>query len=111
MGLFSRVSGLGKLAETYPDPAGDWEYPRLKETVEVGSVVFQRCAAVAVADQGLALRVKGNPPLLLPWSALRYRRKKRLHWLAAHEYDAGEPAITTLTVMDGVNEEMKPFLA
>jgi len=110
MGLFSKLSGLNKLVEAYPDPAGDWEYPRLKETVEVGRVVYQRCTAVAAAGPGLALRVRGNPPLLVPWGALRYRRTKRLHWRAAHEYDVGDPAITTLTVMDGVNEEMKPFL-
>ncbi len=110
MGLFSKISGLNKVAEAYPDPAADRQYTHTGQTVEIGAVVYQRCCKASVLPEGLALAVRGNPPLLIPWDQLRFQRQKRLHWLAAFEYAVGEPKIVTLTVKAGVHEEMKPFM-
>jgi hypothetical protein len=110
MGLFSRFSGLDKLVKAFPDSAAERQYTHTGQTVEIGAVVYKNCCKVAVSSAGLAIKARGNSPLIVPWGQLRFKRTKFLHWTSAYEYEVGEPKIATLSVKAGLQEMIKPFL-
>jgi hypothetical protein len=88
----------------------------VRQTVQVGTVVFKRCVTVIVSPSGLHLdagavaRAFGNAPLLIPWSEIRDEQRVRLHWQTAVRLSIGEPEIGVITLKSDLFQKVAPML-
>ena len=93
-------------------PAG--EFVR-RQTIQVGRVVYKRCATVGVTSPGLYLEVKipfssRLKPLLIPWERIKRVREGNLHWKKTMILSIGEPEIGTVTLFLDLFAQVRPFL-
>lgn len=81
-----------------------------RQTIQVGSVVFQRCANVGIGPGGLYLQAMWKKPLLVPWHAIASIHPTKLHWVEAYRLSVGADGGTAVTVKADLFEAMRPHL-
>jgi hypothetical protein len=119
--LMKNFSGRGGgwlgLAEHFPalsQPAGEY----IKgQTVEVGQVVYKRCAMVGITEHGLYLEVNTlfssrlNPkPLFIPWEMVKGLKEGNLYWKKTRILSIGEPETGTISFFSGLFALLRPHL-
>lgn len=103
--------GWSRLREQFPvdgPPQGARVLER--QTIQVGSVVYQRCAAVGLAPSGLYLQAMRKKPVLVPWDAIASVQPTKLHWQEAYLLSVGSGAATAVTVKRDLFDALRPFL-
>ena len=114
MGIFSKASGLDRLAERYPAghaPAGN---DHVKQTVQVGIVRYRRCVTVGIGTEGLFLWVR--PPvgrqakLLIPWNEIRQIQEAKLYGRPGMRLSIGEPEVGEITIYRELFEPMGMYI-
>lgn len=115
MSIFTRAfnrMGYGPLASAFPggpdgvgaEPQGArWD----RTCVQFGSMRYDWCVTVIVARDGLWVRAKPplqgqQPPILVPWPAIREARPTRLYWRPAARLSCGSPEVGTIIVWQPV---------
>lgn len=95
--LGGTTGGWSKLVQTY----GTTEPPPPKrvtgQTIQIGSVIYNRCVTLGVGDQGLYVEIR-QKSILIPWLEFKTLGQTTLHWQKVPELTIGEPAVATLTV-------------
>jgi len=113
MGLFSKASGLDKLAERYP-ASREPEWIQRKKNVMIGSVRYRRCSDIGLETEGLylAINVPTAQPrtMLIPWSHLKVTGKTKIYWESATTLSAGEPEIARISMPDNLFKYLEPYL-
>jgi hypothetical protein len=113
-GIFAKHSGLTGLAQRYPVTQPPTGAMLATQTVKVGSVRYRRCVAVSVGEGGLYLGV--HPPLLakgdmlIPWEEIKEARKTMLYSRRAVRLSIGEPEFGSVTLYEGLYEQVVPHL-
>jgi hypothetical protein len=110
LAAFSHTSGWPKLAALYrteQPPSGRCFF---FQGAKIGAVRFRGCLTISTSREGLYLSVSPmfrfrEPPLLLPWSAIRNRRQKRMLWSRLVEFDVGSPSIVTMCLPSAIFRE------
>jgi hypothetical protein len=110
-----RGGGWTRLAEHFPagsQSAGDLFKG---QTIEVGRVVYKRCAKVGVSKQGLYLEANipfsaKLKPLFIPWEMVKGLREGNLYWKKTVILSIGEPEIGTISFFSELLEQARPFL-
>lgn len=111
--LLAEMSGWPALARQFradQRPAGK----RLRrQVVSLGPTHESGVTRIITGPAGLYLDVHPlfrfrRPPLLLPWSAVRYRSERRLLWLRWHELDLA--GVTVVGVKPKAFKSIAPFL-
>jgi hypothetical protein len=110
---FGRLSGWNALAQRFPGPAA---MPDGTKTgaVKVGSVFFRYGPRFCPTPQGFYMVYKSvysYPPLLIPWDQFKNQKRAILFWRSARCLDIGNPAITTLTILEDTYKRMEPYLS
>ena len=107
--------GWTTLAEHFPaasQPPGELSE---RQTLEVGRVVYKRCATVGITPGGIYLNV-GAPfssrlkPLLIPWEMVKGVREGTLFWEKTRILSIGEPEIGTISLFPALFEKARPYL-
>jgi hypothetical protein len=109
----ARTSGWSALAKRFrtdAEPAG----PKLaRQVMRVGSVRESRSTTMIPTPAGLYLHshplVFFRPPLLIPWSLIRYAGGQQFLWLGTRVLDLD--GVTTIGVRDAAFREISPYLA
>ena len=111
--LAKQISGgqgsFGRLAEQYSINRRSAENPFVRQTVQVGAVVYKRCVTLAVEPEGLYI-AKGKKRLLIAWREFKSVGRTRLHWQVVPLLTIGDPTVATMTVPIRIFELMRPFL-
>jgi hypothetical protein len=110
--LGARTSGWSALARRFragPQPEG----PKLTHQVlRVGSVRERRATVMIATAAGLYLcshpLMLFRPPLLIPWSLIRYAGGHQFLWLHTRVLDLD--GVTTIGVRDDAFRAISPFL-
>lgn len=114
MGIFTRASGLDRLAQRYPAaqiPAGTLRH---KQTVQIGVVRYRRCVTVGIGPAGLYLWVQ--PPLgkqaqvQIPWREVKKTGKTKVFGRQGMQLSIGEPEIGDIRVYRELFRSMETFL-
>jgi hypothetical protein len=108
----ARASGWSALATRFragPQP----DAPKLTHQVlRVGSVRESRATVMIATDAGLYLcshpLVLFRPPLLIPWSLIRYAGGQQFLWMRTRVLDLD--GVTTIGVRDTAFQAISPFL-
>jgi len=107
LAMLSHMSGWSQLAALYRaqrPPAGRCI---LMSGGKIGDVWYRGCLTIYTSDQGLYVSVWPifrfrEPPLFIPWSAIRNRRQTRWLWTRMIEFDIGSPPIGTMRLLPAV---------
>ena len=106
MSIFTRAFnklGYGRLAERFPgadEPVGRrWD----RTCVQFGSMRYDWCVTVIVAEHGLWLQARPplqgvQPAILVPWGEIRGADATLFFWRRAVRLTCGAPAAGTITV-------------
>src|SRR5215469_6181884 len=102
-------SALARCFRTGSQPEG----PRLThQVVRVGSVRESRSTVLITTDAGLYLHSHPlmffRPPLLIPWSLIRYAGGHQFLWMHTRVLDLD--GVTTVGVRDNAFREITPYL-
>ena len=107
LAVLSHKSGWPKLAAVYraDRPASGRCFPL--QGGKIGDVWFRGCLTIYTSKEGLYLSVSPifrfrEPPLFIPWNAIRNRREKRLLWSRLIEFDVGFPSIVTMRLVSAI---------
>lgn len=113
--LGGRGRGWATLAEHFPASSRPSGELLKRQTIEVGRVVYKRCAMVGITPQGLYL--EGNPPfssrikpLFIPWEMVKGVREGTLYWEKTRILSIGEPEIGTVSFFSALFEKARPYL-
>jgi hypothetical protein len=114
-GLSGRGGGWSLLGEYFPAPFQPAEELLRRQTIQVGRVVYKRCAAVGITSPGLYLEVKipfssRLKPLLIPWEEIKGVREGILYWKKTGIVSIGAPEIGTVTLFPDLLAQVRPFL-
>ncbi len=106
-GLSGRGGGWSSLAEAFPALASPEGTLSVRQTIQVGRVVYKRCATVGITPQGLYLEVRipffsRLKPLLIPWEKINGLREGNLHWKKTVIFSLGDPEIGTVALSGSV---------
>lgn len=117
MSIFTRAFnklGYDDLAERFPGaappPGRQWD----STCVQFGSVYYDRCVAVVVAQEGLWVQARpplqgAQRPIFVPWADIREARPVRLYWRRAVRLTCGEPAAGSITAWRPVWDAALPL--
>jgi hypothetical protein len=112
--LFAQLSGLDRLVDLYPaktDPTG---VKHIRQTVQIGPVVYRRCVTAHVGAEGLYLHVRPPfcryPLLFIPWSQVSAVHAATLQLRRALRLSIGRPAVTTITCRGRLLQSIRPHL-
>ncbi len=115
--LFARQGGgWRRLAQRFAAQGTPDGQRFVRQTVQVGAVVYKRCVTVIISpgglhvDAGVAARAFGNAPLLIPWNEIRHEQRVRLHWQTAVRLSIGEPEIGVITLKSDLFQKVAPML-
>jgi hypothetical protein len=113
-GLGGRGGGWSRLAEAFPSPSAPQGTLSVKQTIQVGRVVYKRCVSVGITSQGLYLEVKipfssRLKPLTIPWERIQGAKEGSLHWKKTVILSIGDPEIGTVTVFEDLYKKIEPF--
>lgn len=107
LAALSHNSGWPRLAAVYraERPPTGRRFP--VQGGKIGDVWFRGCLTIYTSREGLYLSVSPifrfrEPPLFIPWSAIRNRREKRLLWSRLIEFDVGFPSIVTMRLLSAI---------
>jgi hypothetical protein len=113
--ISSRGGGWTRLAEHFPAPSQPSGELLKRQTIEVGRVVYKRCATVGITPRGLYL--EGNipfssrlKPLLIPWEMVKRVREGSLYWEKTRVLSIGDPEIGTISFFSALFEKARPYL-
>ncbi len=100
--LFSKASGLAKLAEYYkidPLPA---KVCIPNQTLRIGQVRYRRCVRVNSSEIGFYFLVKlpfsKAQPIMIPWKDFRQSGTTKVYWETAIKFVVGKPFIAEIAV-------------
>ena len=110
-----RGGGWTRLAEIFPassQPVGDLFKG---QTIEVGQVIYKRCAKVGISKQGLYLEVRipfssSLKPLFIPWEMVKGAREGNLYWKKTIILSIGELEIGSLSFFPDLFVHARPYL-
>jgi hypothetical protein len=114
MGVFARMSGLGKLAEHYPATHEPGGVSQTRQTLKVGGVRYRRCVTVSIGPEGLFLWIR--PPLgragklLIPWDEIREVGGARLYGRQGVHMSIGDPEVGNITMYRELFERVRTYL-
>jgi hypothetical protein len=113
--LGGRGGGWSGLAEAFPSPSSPQGNLFLRQTIQVGRVVYKRCATVGITPEGLYLEVKipffpRLKPLLIPWQKVNGLREGSLYWKKTVILSLGDSEIGTVTLFPELFREARPYL-
>lgn len=78
------------------------------QTIQVGAVVYKRCVAVGVADEGLYLNT-WRKTVLIPWLDIKGVRTTTLYWQTIPQLVVGDPHVATVAVTNELFEHIKRY--
>ncbi|MFN0129890.1 MAG: hypothetical protein ACKV19_24765 [Verrucomicrobiales bacterium] len=109
--LLSRIGGWHRLALRFPAREGPKGKKRRFQSAQIGWVNYSNCLTISAEKTGLYLSVLflfrlGQPPLLVPWSAIRNRTTRKFPWGEIVAFDVGSPPIATVKMANRVFEEL-----
>ncbi|MBT9290283.1 hypothetical protein [Prosthecodimorpha staleyi] len=101
--LLAAIGGWGRVAERYRARAPVSGRRFSMQSGQMGLVNYRNTLTITVTPEGLHIAILplfriGHPPLLIPWTAMRNGRRKRLFWWQLVAFDIGEPRLATLAV-------------
>jgi hypothetical protein len=114
--LLSRMSGWHELAERYraaAEPAGE---RLIWNSAQVGAVSFRSCLNMNLSSSGFYMSPSlmfrlFMPPLLIPWSDVRFEGFKPFFFLELSCYRLGGPDGPVLFLWRKTGERFRPYLA
>jgi hypothetical protein len=101
------MSGWRKLAAVYraerPPPGRCF----LLQGGKIGDVWYRGCLTIYTSPEGLYLSAWPifrfrEPPLFIPWTAIRNRREKQSLWSRLIEFDVDSPSNGTMRLLPSV---------
>jgi hypothetical protein len=107
LAVFSHQSGWPKLAAVYRAERPPSGRCFSLQGGKIGAVRFRGCLTIYTSREGLYLSISPifrfrEPPLFIPWSAIRNRREKRWLWSRLIEFDVGFPSIVTMRLLPAI---------
>ena len=107
LALLSQMSDWRKLAADYraERPPSGTCLPL--QGGKIGGVWYRGCLTIYASREGLYLSVWPifrfrEPPLFIPWTAIRNRREKRYLWSRLTQFEVGSPAVGTMLLTSKV---------
>ena len=117
--IFGKFSGWDNLAQKYGTTIEPVGTKFTSQTIKVGAVRYRWCVTVVLSPQGMYIYIGGGlvtlfgkfPPVLIPWSEFKARRKGWLYlgWPAI-EIPIGDPKIAVITFPKRLYEHMTTYL-
>lgn len=107
--LGGTTGGLRRLAQVYPAPNSVSGQVVKRQTVQVGPVVYRRCATVGVSDEGLYISSWGQSALI-PWREFSGIGHATLYWQKAPMLTAGDPPVASIIMPAPLFETMRSRL-
>ena len=112
--LFTHLSGLDRLVDLYRAGNGPTGVTHVRQTVQIGPVVYRRCVTAHVGAEGLYLLVhppfQSYPLLFIPWSEVSAIHPAMLHLRSALRLSIGRPAVTTITCLGRLLQAIHPYV-
>ncbi len=100
------AGGWRALAETYSSDTTPAGVVLRRETVQIGAVVYKRCATLGIAEPGLYVSI-GRKTALIPWADFKAMGQATLYWQQMPKFTIGNPLVATVVVRPGVLEQMR----
>jgi hypothetical protein len=116
LSMLGRMSGWRRLAtqyETRTEPEGEklrGQSMRLSSTSYNGAVNFV-FAANGFYLAAWAIFRPGHPPLLIPWSDIRYVGPKKILWMTFDAFEIKANPPLTFHVLPKVSSRIRPYLS
>jgi hypothetical protein len=117
--ILKNISGRGggwkALVEHFPASSPPPGELFKEQTIEVGRVVYKRCATIGINPQGLYLKNNSSfssrlKPLFVPWEMVKGVREGKLYWENTRILSIGEPEIGTISFFTALFEKVQPYL-
>jgi hypothetical protein len=102
--LLSQIGGWARLGEKFSATAApDGKFLYGQSAQFSGFCNYNRCLTIAIAENGLYLKVwsifrLGHPPLLIPWDQIQNTKQTSLLWFKKVSFDIGSPRIARMSV-------------
>ena len=108
--LLSELSGWRKLAAVYRAQHAPNGKRFLMQTGKIGDTWYGRCLTIYTSGEGLYVSLWPvfrfrQPPLFIPWSAVRDRREKRFLLSLLVEFDVGSLRFPTMRLSPSIFRE------
>ena len=114
MGIFSRISGIDKLAEKFPAAGTPSGQEFKKQTIQIGPVRYRNCLTVIINSSGLYLLVTApfikTHEIFIPWEEFYNVGSTRLYSQKAVKLNIGKPSIGTISVYESLHDQFKSNL-
>ena len=107
LSFLSYLSDWPKLAAAYRAQHPPSGRRLLMQGGKIGDVWYRGCLTIYTSREGLYISVWPifrfrEPPLFIPWRAVRNRREKRWLWSRLIEFDVGSPPVGTMRLLPAV---------
>lgn len=114
--LISSLGGWQNLSSLYSTNEVMPTHVLHKQTLQVGSTIYNRCVDVGFSEDALFLKrtdiVAGSQskPLRIAWTDIKAVNPTKLHWKNAIEMTLRDPQNTKITMYSELFEAMRPSL-
>lgn len=107
--LGGTAGGLHRLAQIYPAQNSASSRVVNRATVKIGAVVYKRCVAVGISDEGLYISTWGKSALI-PWNEFKNIAHATLYWQKVPMLTVGDPPVATIIVPASLFDLMRSRL-